>query len=99
MPRHDPTPPTANRRALAWRRYRRLMAWMAAAAGVAVVLATLYLWWSGGPLPLPMIIATVAGVGFSVLLGTGLMGLVFLSNNSGYDDDATGKGDGDDVRG
>ena len=33
-----------------------------------------------------MIIATIAGVGFSVLLGTGLMGLVYFSNNSGHDE-------------
>ncbi len=30
-------------------------------------------------------LATVAGVGLSVLLGTALMGLVFLSNGSGHD--------------
>jgi hypothetical protein len=35
-----------------------------------------------------MAIATVAGVGFSVLLGTGLMGLVYFSNHSGHDEGA-----------
>jgi hypothetical protein len=35
-----------------------------------------------------MLIATIAGVGLSVLLGTALMGLVYFSNNSGHDDDA-----------
>jgi hypothetical protein len=96
MPRHDPTTATANRKALAWRRYRRLMVWMAAAATVAVILAIVYLRLSGGPLPIAMVIATIAGVGFSVLLGTGLMGLVFLSNSSGYDDAASGNEDRDD---
>ena len=33
-----------------------------------------------------MIIATTLGVGFTVLLGGGLMALVFLSANSGRDD-------------
>jgi hypothetical protein len=35
-----------------------------------------------------MVIATIAGVGLTVLVGTGLMGLVFLSNRSGADDEA-----------
>ena len=35
-----------------------------------------------------MVIATIAGVGLTILVGTGLMGLVFLSNRSGHDDEA-----------
>ena len=35
-----------------------------------------------------MVIATIAGVGLTVLVGTGLMGLVFLSNRTGHDEDA-----------
>jgi hypothetical protein len=35
-----------------------------------------------------MVIATIAGVGFSVLLAAALMGLVFLSSGSGHDEDA-----------
>jgi hypothetical protein len=38
------------------------------------------------------VIATVAGVGLSVLLGTGLMGLVYFSSHSGHDDEV-GRGD------
>jgi hypothetical protein len=34
------------------------------------------------------VIATIAGVGFSVLVGTALMGLVFLSNRGGHDEAA-----------
>jgi hypothetical protein len=41
---------------------------------------------------LHLVIATAAGVGLSVLLGTALMGLVFLSNRTGADDDAAGGG-------
>ena len=89
MPQHDPTPPGLARTAEAWRRYKRLMRWMALAALVAVLLALLYLRSTGGPMPIHMIIATIAGVGFSVLLGTALMGLVYFSSNSGHDDDAT----------
>ena len=35
-----------------------------------------------------MIIATALGVGLTVLLGTGLMTLVFLSASSGHDEQA-----------
>ena len=79
------------RTALAWLRYKRLMSWMAIAAVAAVLLALIYLKSAGQPVPLHMAIATIAGVGFTVLLGTGLMGLVYFSNNSGHDDAATRK--------
>ena len=92
MPKHDPTPPGQDRRALAWNRYRSLMKWSALAAVAAVVLALLYLRASGEPMPISMVIATIAGVGLSVLLGAALMGLVFLSNASGHDEDAGGGG-------
>jgi hypothetical protein len=36
-----------------------------------------------------MIIATALGIGLTVLLGTGLMTLVFLSADSGHDEAAT----------
>jgi hypothetical protein len=96
MPRHDPVPPR-EQTALAWMRYKRLMRWMALAAFVAVLLALIYLKSSGGPVPIHMVIATIAGVGFSVLLGTALMGLVYFSNQSGHDDQV-GRGDDDDAR-
>jgi hypothetical protein len=92
MPHHDPIPPNPHERtAIAWARYKRLMIWMTLAAAAAVLLALIYLKSSGGPVPIHMIIATIAGVGFSVLLGTALMGLVYFSNNSGHDDAASRK--------
>ena len=94
MPRHDPIPRAAEApyegADLAWARYKRLMLWMALVAAVAAALALVYLSASGEPLRLHMVIATIAGVGFSVLVGTGLMGLVFLSNRTGHDADAGG---------
>jgi uncharacterized membrane protein YgcG len=90
MPKHDPIPPSLQRTAQAWARYKALMSWMALAALVAVLLALAYLLLSGAPIRVHMIIATVAGVGLSVLLGTGLMGLVYFSNHSGHDDQASG---------
>jgi hypothetical protein len=35
-----------------------------------------------------MLIATALGIGLTVLLGTALMSLIFLSNRSGHDADA-----------
>ena len=64
---------------------------MALAAVLAVAAALLYLRSSGEPMPIQMVIATIAGVGLSVLLGTGLMGLVFLSSSGGHDDAAGGE--------
>jgi len=87
----------AERTAIAWMRYKKLMSWMAVAAVVAVLLALIYLKSSGQPVPLHMAIATIAGVGFTVLLGTGLMGLVYFSNNSGHDDAATRREENDRV--
>ncbi|PSJ36188.1 hypothetical protein [Allosphingosinicella deserti] len=103
MPQHDPIPPRPptrqadveqlQRAADAWARYKRMMKWMLLASAVAVLLALAWLRNDGSPLTVHMIIATIAGVGLSVLVGTGLMGLVFLSNRSGHDDAASGRED------
>jgi hypothetical protein len=69
-----------------------MMKWMALASVVAVVFALIYLGAGGEPMSIHLVIATAAGVGLSVLLGTALMGLVFLSNRSGADDEAAGPG-------
>ena len=93
MPRHDPIPPSVKESdsALAWARYRALMSWMALASVLAVIAALAYLWAVGAEMRLGTVLATIAGVGLSVLLGTALMGLVFLSDRSGHDDAASGK--------
>jgi uncharacterized protein (DUF2062 family) len=103
MPRHDPIPPQPaaprrdprelERAHRAWIHYKKLMRWMALAAALAVVAALTYLKLSGSPMPIHLVIATVAGVGLSVLLGTALMGLTFLSNAGGHDDAASGRSD------
>ncbi len=77
---------------MAWKRYRNMMKWMVLASVIAVILALVYLGAGGEPMSLHLVIATAAGVGLSVLLGTALMGLVFLSNRTGADDDAAGGG-------
>jgi Na+/melibiose symporter-like transporter len=91
MPRHDPLPPKTEPSALAWARYKSLMKWMALAAAIAAALAVAWLKATSDAMPWQMVLATIAGVGLSVLLGTALMGLVFLSDRSGYDEAASGK--------
>lgn len=66
-----------------------MMGWMALAALAAVLLALIWLKSFGDPVPLHMQIATVLGVGLTVVVGAGLMTLVFLSSRSGHDEDAT----------
>jgi hypothetical protein len=95
MPQHDPTPPGQRERELAYRRFKALMSWMWIVAIGAVVLALLYLWLVGGPLTIHMVIATTLGVSLTVLLGTGLMGLVFMSSRSGHDEQASSHTDDD----
>lgn len=89
MPRHDPIPPRAETPALAWSRYKYMMKWMALASAVAAALAVAWLKATSEAMPWQMVLATVAGVGLSVLLGTALMGLVFLSDRSGHDEAAS----------
>ena len=102
MPKHDPVPgkgrPDYGRAAAAWKRYWTIMRWMALLAVVTVLLSLVYLKRSGEPIPLHMLIATIAGVGLTVLVGTGLMGLLFVSSRSGHDDEAN-RGDLDDEAG
>ena len=97
MPRHDPIPrprPAGDEAAAAWRRYKAMMSWMALASLTTAALALLWLAQTGTELRLHLVIATIAGVGLSVLVGTGLMGLIFFSNRSGHDEDAGGRHDG-----
>ena len=103
MPRHDPVPPKRpgarppahERQAIAWARYKQTMKWMALAAVVTVLLALIWLKSFGEPVPLHMTIATILGVGLTVLVGSGLMGLIFLSDRTGMDDAAGRPGEED----
>lgn len=70
----------------AWRRYRRLLGWMALVALACAAAAVAILWWWIGPLPIHAAIATALGVGFTILMGAALMGLVFLSSGTGHDE-------------
>lgn len=75
--------PTA---AFAWKRWRRMMALMAAVTGLTVGAA--FAWFATGdePVSIHFYIATALGIGVMMLLTGALMGLVFLSNGTGHDD-------------
>lgn len=72
--------------ATAWRRFRRIMSWMAAGGALCVVIALLCLRLWAGPMPFHMVLATVLGVWLTFMLGTALMALIFLSSGTGHDD-------------
>lgn len=67
-----------------WRIFRLLVLLSIAVAAIAVAVVA-----RGDPtLHIHMLIATALGVGLTVLLGTALMTLTFLSSSSGHDDAA-----------
>ncbi|WP_022683674.1 hypothetical protein [Sphingobium bisphenolivorans] len=70
---------------VAWRRFRRIMLWMALGGAVCVGAALFLLQTWVGPMPLHMIVATILGVWLTFMLGTGLMALTFLSHGTGHD--------------
>jgi peptidoglycan/LPS O-acetylase OafA/YrhL len=85
MPEPDPIPsPRGSMKRRFWRIFRLLILLAIVIAAIAVILVN-----EGDPtLHINMLIATGLGVGFTVLLGTSLMTLVFLSNESGHDEAA-----------
>ena len=68
--------------------FRRMILWIAL-AGVLMVIGALFYISRYEPLRLHMVIATVLGVFFSVLLGAGLFAAAFFSDKSGHDRDVT----------
>ena len=84
-------------RAQAFAQFKRMMLWIAL-AGVLMVAGALWYISRYEPLRLHMVVATVLGVFFSVLLGSGLFAAAFFSDKSGHDrdvTDATRRRDGD----
>ena len=85
MPQQDPLPsPRHSLMRRFWRIFRLLALLSIVMAAIGVVLVTR----GAGEIHASLIIATALGVGLTVLLGTGLMTLVFLSSSSGHDDAA-----------
>lgn len=85
MPRHDPPP---SPRASAWLRFRRIMRWMSLAAILSAGAAVYFVMRGEPDVKIHMLIATALGAGLSVLLGTALMTLAFVSSGSGHDEEA-----------
>lgn len=85
MPRPDPTP-SSNRTLL--RRFVRIMRLMALFAVIIAAIAVLLVARGDTEMHIHMLIATALGVGLTVLLGTALMTLAFLSSKSGHDEQA-----------
>ena len=90
MPRPDPHP---SPRGSAWLRFRRIMRWMSLVAILAAGAAVYFVMRGEPDIKIHMLIATALGAGLSVLLGTALMTLAFVSSGSGHDEQAHRFGD------
>jgi hypothetical protein len=87
MPQRDPVPsPRPSTMQRFWRIFRLLALLSVVIAAIAVLLVTR----GEGEVHASLIIATAFGIGLTVLVGTSLMTLVFLSNSSGHDEAAGG---------
>ena len=73
--------------AYAWARFRRIMRFMFLLT-VGVVAISLALLWKFGneEASIHYYIAAALGIGFTMLLASALMGLVFLSSGTGHDE-------------
>lgn len=70
----------------AWARYRRVMRWMMLVTVTMVIGALVALYRTNGLVSVHVYIATALGIGFTMLLMSALMGLVFLSSGTGHDE-------------
>lgn len=70
----------------AWARYRRLMRLMLGLTVATVLIAWALLYRELGMVSVHYFIAAGLGIGFSMLLMSALMGLVFLSSGTGHDE-------------
>ena len=86
-----------SKREQAAREFRRMIKWVAVAGVLMAGAALIYLRLTGEWSP-HAVLATILGVFFSVLLGSGLFALAFFSDKSGHDAAATGKRPEDDGR-
>jgi hypothetical protein len=70
----------------AWARYRRVLRWMALFNLAVLTLALGVLYAAGALVSMHFVIASVLGIGLTVMLLAALMGLVFLSSGTGHDE-------------
>lgn len=77
-----------NQREKAKAEFRRMMVVIVVIA-ILMVIGALFWLHSQGTLTVHMVIASILGVFFSVVLGTGLFALAFFSDKSGHDTNVT----------
>jgi hypothetical protein len=70
----------------AWARYKRLMRFMMAITFLMVAAACIAIYRDNAVTSAHFYVATALGIGFSMLLMSALMGLVFLSSGTGHDE-------------
>lgn len=99
---HDPRmtdggrgPQDAGKPATIWGPFRRLMKVTGALAVVAVIAALVWLRWMGAPVRWELYLAVSVGVAGTLLLAGALMGLVFVSSQSGHDESVDRRDAGD----
>ena len=90
---NDPQEPSTHSRTghdleMAKAEFFRMVRWIIAIAVIFTAGAILYLGLTG-ELYLHLVVATIGGVFFSVLLGCGLMAASFFSDKSGHDQSVT----------
>ena len=85
MPQPDPVP---GPRLSTVQRFLKIFRLLALLSIVIAAIAVLLVVQGAGEVHASLIIATALGVGFTVLLGTGLMALMFISSDSGHDEQA-----------
>jgi len=85
MPRYDQVP---SPRSSTVQRFLRTLKWQVLFAALIAIVAVVLVRWGDPTVDLAFMIATALGAGLTVLLGTALMSLVFLSSSSGHDEQA-----------
>jgi hypothetical protein len=85
VPQPDPIP---GPRPSTLQRFLKIFRLLALLSIVIAAIAVLLVIQGAGEIHASLIIATALGVGLTVLLGTGLMALMFISSDSGHDDQA-----------
>ena len=84
MPRPDPLP---SPRYSTVRRFLRVLMWLGLLSIVIAAIAVILVARGDKTIDASFLVATALGVGLTVLLGTGLMALTFLSSRSGHDEE------------
>lgn len=85
MPRPDPIP---SPRSSIKRRFWRIFTLLALLSVVVAIVAVLLVARGDPQMHIHMLVATFLGAGLTMLLGTSLMTLAFLSSSSGHDQQA-----------